>query len=200
MGCIAPGCPSPATVGALFCEKHILSPTGQRGGWLSAHKRKQSIVQNPTERLDASNIAPRLWMGGKPPFDKDLPKIDMLVLAARELQPQQVAFHGSVYRCPLVDDYLELDDIGRALMCAHTVATMLLAKKSVLVTCSAGKNRSGLITGLALGYIVPRMTSDDIIRLIRLRRGIPGVLANPAFLGYLKKYIDGKKPPPPAKT
>ncbi len=142
--------------------------------------------------LDASNIAPRLWMGSKPPFDRDLPKVDMLVLAARELQPASAAFHGQIYRCPLIDDHLELDSIARALQCAHTVAKFLLQKKTVLVTCSQGRNRSGLITGLALGYIT-RMKADEIVDLIRARRKTSGVLSNEAFVGYLRKYIDPKR-------
>ena len=150
------------------------------------------MVKDPAERLDASNIAPRLWMGSKPPFDRDLPKVDLLVLAAREVQPTQLAFHGTVYRCPLVDDHLELGAIAQALQCAHTVAQVLLQKKTVLVTCSQGRNRSGLITGLALGYVT-RMTGDQIIELIRSRRSVSGVLSNQAFCGYLRKYIDGDR-------
>lgn len=152
------------------------------------------MVKDANERVDASNIAPRLWMGSRPPIDRDLPKIDLLVLAAREFQPTkaQMVFHGSVYHCPLVDDHLELADIASALQCAHTVAQVLLQKKSVLVTCSQGRNRSGLITGLALGYVT-RMTGDQIIDLIRSRRSGTGVLSNQAFCGYLRKYIDGDR-------
>ena len=143
--------------------------------------------------LDASNIAPRLWMGGRPPFDRDLPKLDVLVLCARELQPAQTAFHGLVYRCPLVDDHLELDAISRALVCAHTVAQIILQKKTVLVTCSQGRNRSGLVVGFALGYLT-RMTAEQIVEHIRRRRKTNGVLSNEAFVGYLQKYVDGKRP------
>lgn len=144
--------------------------------------------------LDASNIAPRLWMGGKPPFDRDLPRIDVLALCARELQPAQVAFHGHVLRCPLIDDHLDKTMISRALMTAHTVAQCLLQRKSVLVTCSQGRNRSGLIVGLALGYIT-RMTADQLVDLIRTRRRISGVLSNEAFVEYLRRYVDGKRKP-----
>lgn len=196
MKCIAPSCGAPVTVGSpVFCDIHIRAPSGQRGGWLSAYRRKQSMVDQPAMeqvRLDASNIAPRLWMGAKPPFDRDLPKIDILVLAARELQPAKTAFHGALYHCPLVDDHLELTDIARALQCAHSVAAALLAKQSVLVTCSQGRNRSGLITGLALGYIT-RMTADQIIDHIRRRRTTSGVLSNQAFVEHLRKYIDGDR-------
>ncbi len=142
--------------------------------------------------LDASNIARRLWIGGRPPFDRDIPDVDMLVLCAREHQPQPIAFHGLVYRCPLVDDHLDLSSISRALLAAHTVARVLLQKKTVLVTCSQGRNRSALVAGMALGYVT-KMTADQIVELVRARRKISGVLSNEAFVGYLRKYVDGKR-------
>ncbi len=144
--------------------------------------------------LDANNIAPRLWIGGEPPLDHDLPRIDMLVLCAREIQPAKTAFHGIVYKVPLIDDVLPLGMVSQAMLAAHTVARALLQKKTVLVTCSHGRNRSALIAGLALGYVT-RMTADQIVELIRQRRKTSGVLSNEAFVGYLRKYIDGKRRP-----
>lgn len=144
--------------------------------------------------LDASNIAPRLWMGAEPPFDLDLPKVDVLVLCAQELQPARLAFHGTVLRCPLIDDYLEQSDIARALMTAHRVATLLVQNLRVLVTCAQGKNRSGLITGFALGHVT-RMSADQIIELIKKRRNVSGVLSNQAFVGYLQKYVGDRRAP-----
>lgn len=184
MNCIAPKCGRKPTAGAVLCATHMKAPIGQRGGWVSAHRRKLKVAQ----MLDVSNISPRLWMGGAPPFDKDLPAVDILVLCARELQPTTLAFHGEVLRCPLIDDYLEPTDLKLALDTAHTVATQIVAGKRVLVTCAQGRNRSGLVTGLALGKIT-LMSHDQIIALIRRRRGIPGVFSNEAFTGYLKRFI-----------
>lgn len=179
----------------MFCDKHLVAPAGQRGGWLSAYKRRLAMGKTAqAQPIDASNITPRLWMGGVPPFDQDLPKVDALVLAAREHQPAGLQFHGFVYRCPLVDDHLEKAELLSAMMCAQTTAQLLLAGKTVLVTCAQGRNRAGLIAGFALGYVT-RLTADEIIDLIRKRRKLGGVLANDAFCGYLRKYIDGGRKP-----
>lgn len=187
--CIAPNCLLPAGIGSLFCDPHSRAPAGQRGGWLSAHKRKLAMVKDSKEPLDAHNISRGLWMGGVPPYDRDLPKVDALFLCAREHQPARLAFHGIVYRCPLIDDYLEPSQITQALMAGHAAAQLIAARKTVLITCSMGRNRSGLVTGFALGYLT-RMPSADIVTLIRARRKIEGVLSNPAFVEYLKRYLN----------
>lgn len=137
------------------------------------------------QTLDASNIAPRLWVGGRPPYDRDLPDFDMLVLCAEELQPPQLAFHGAVVRCPIPDGVLTNDHVRRVVIAARLVADSLVAGRRVLVTCAAGLNRSVLVASVALSMITAR-TADQLIRIMRQRRA-PNALFNAHFQELLRQ-------------
>lgn len=201
--CIAPRgpgvrCPRARAPGSLFCRTHERAPAAQRGGWLSAEKRRRKLAASMTETLDASNITPpspggradgprrSLWVGGKPPFDRDLPSFDVLVLCARELQPERLAFHGHVIRCPIPDDALTSSEVALVLNAAQLVAKCLVKRRHVLVTCASGKNRSVLVASLALAYIT-RLTADDLLRIMRMRRH-PDALYNPHFRELLREF------------
>lgn len=143
--------------------------------------------------MDASNISKRLWVGGKPPFDRDLPEFDTLVLCAQELQPQpeQLAFKRQVIRVPLPDSALSTDELRRALAAARHVAVALTDGRRVLVTCRAGLNRSALVASLGLG-IVTRMQPGEIVELMRERRA-PAALHNPFFVEYITKFVGASR-------
>jgi protein-tyrosine phosphatase len=149
------------------------------------------MVSQGDTRLDASNISTRLWIGGQPPFDVDLPSFDLLVLCARELQPTRVAFHGRVVRCPLRDAVLDHQELATAVLAAKEVGDMLIGGGRVLVTCAMGRNRSALVAGLALA-MVTRMTADQIIRLIRARRD--NSLTNEHFRDILQRLVTRSAP------
>lgn len=186
MKCIAPRCMALRDVGSMFCATHILAPAGQRGGWLSAEKRRRRMGGD-VERLDASNITRRLWIGGKPPFDRDLPGVDVLVLCAQELQPDKLGFRGAVIRCPIPDSVLSTHELRRALITGREVAKQLVSGKRVLVTCAAGRNRSALVAGLALG-LTYRLSATQVIELIRAKRH-PECLYNPEFPKIIHRFI-----------
>ncbi len=191
MKCIAPRCARRREVGALFCEVHIAAPAGQRGGWLSAYKR--SKVRSNGKPLDASNIMRRLWVGGHPPVDRDLPDFDVLVLCAVEIQPERLAFSRRVVRCPLPDASLTALEQRLAISRARVVAGALASGQRVLVTCHKGLNRSALVAALALACIT-RMSSRDLVRLIRERRS-PKALGNPHFVRLLETAVgSGRRP------
>lgn len=201
MNCIAPKCRELAELGALFCKPHLAAPAGKRGGWISAYRRRQllgGIVPNPHPQhlkeppLDASNVARRLWIGGCPPFERDLPQFDILVLCAEEIQPAHVAFHGIVVRCPIIDGKLDDWQTELALRTGKMVAGHLVAGRTVLVTCAMGLNRSALVTGLGLG-LVTKMSATTIIDLIRARRS-PDALGNHHFCSMLQRYVPGRRP------
>jgi protein-tyrosine phosphatase len=141
--------------------------------------------------LDASNIVPRLWVGGTPPFDRDLPAFDVLVLCAHELQPERTEFRGLVIRCPIPDDRLSTSEVSRALTTAKMVADALLAGQRVLVTCAAGVNRAVLVASLALNRIT-RMSADDIVRVMRTRRH-PNALYNRYFQELLRTFTTRRR-------
>ena len=119
-----------------------------------------------------------LAQGAAPPTNARLP-FDVIVLAAQEYQPILKHRYQDVL-------YVPLDDSGppptpsersRIRVAAHDVARRIRAGQRVLVTCMQGRNRSGVIAGLALvelGLPGPRAAQ----RIRRLRNG----LTNPHFL------------------
>jgi protein-tyrosine phosphatase len=140
--------------------------------------------------LDASNITRRLWVGGKPPFDRDLPDFDVLVLCAEELQPAQLAFHGHVVRVSIPDATLDQGEINRVINGARIVGRSLLEGQRVLVTCAAGINRSALVAALGLG-MVTRMKPNELVALMRQKRSA-FALSNPHFVHVLHRFVIDK--------
>ncbi len=192
--CIAPRgvgdrtlCSDSRLPGSLFCRRHELAPAAQRGGWLSAEKRRRKLAGSVTSTLDASKVFTRLWVGGKPPFDRDLPDFDMLVLCAAELQPDSVAFHGRAVRCPIPDGRLEPRQIAGVLMTSRSVAEALTSGHRVLVTCSAGVNRAALVASLALARVT-RMSADELVVLLRRTRS-PQALHNQHFRDIIANLV-----------
>jgi len=184
---------------SLFCRKHERAPAARRGGWLSAEKRRRVRNNSADESLDASNVARRLWVGSRPPFDRNLPEFDVLVLCAQEIQPAVMAFAGTVIRCPLPDNSLTQEETTMALIVGKSVAQHLARKHTVLVTCAAGRNRSALVAGLALG-LVTQLSADQIVDLVRKRR-MAACLSNKAFCDILQRYIGrGRRAPPSPAT
>lgn len=193
MTCIAPRtpgdrvrCPNQRASGSLFCAGHAVAPAVQRGGWISAHARRQKRA-NHELTLDASNVFNRLWVGSRPPDDRDLPMFDVIALCAMEYQPPMKAFHGLVLRCRVPDDHLTAQQIYAVTMTATNVAAALARRQRCLVTCYAGLNRSALVASLALG-MVTRMSADELIALMRARRD-PRCLFNDHFRVILSSLI-----------
>lgn len=143
--------------------------------------------------MDASQIITRCWVGSKPPFDRDLPEFDVLVLCAEEIQPERLGFLRQVVRAPIPDSALSSEELRIALHGGRLVAQSIAEGKRVLVTCAAGLNRSALVAGLGIGLVTHQSATDIILR-IRERRA-PAALCNQHFCGYLQKFIGaGRKP------
>lgn len=193
----APECGKTTLPSTRFCAEHAVAPKWQRAAWASAYARKEKLATpvidtDAHEVYDASNIAPRLWVGAKPPLDRSYPGIDMIVLCAAEYQPRAFPyFQSQILHCPLPDDALSHAERTRALTAANAVAKYLRDGKRVLVTCQQGRNRSAFVAALALG-ILTRATPDQIIQRIREKR-LPTCLTNPHFCEYLRTY--GKNQP-----
>lgn len=181
--CIAPECKSTREVGAVFCGTHLQAPPGKRGGWISAEKRRRSLAASQEQTLDASNIVRRLWVGGQPPFDRDLPEFDTLVLCARELQPARLSFGRQVIRVPLPDSHLTSGEAQLAIEGGKAVARALREGRRVLVTCKAGLNRSALVASISLKMLT-KLPPIKIVELMRERRA-PAALHNPHFVELL---------------
>lgn len=191
--CVAPHCDQAVAHGS-FCARHLTASAAQRGGWLSAAKRRVFRSNGPAVELDASCISRRLWVGAKPPFDRPLPAFDTLVLCAQEIQPQVLAFEGTVIRVPLPDAELDSRKTKLALVAGKRVARDLVAGKTVLVTCQMGWNRSALVACLALG-LCTRLSASELVELVRERR-LPECLSNEHFVQILERYIGaGRRAP-----
>lgn len=191
MTCIAPRCTDHRQPGSLFCRTHEAAPPGKRGGWLSAERRRQRMGGDGYPSIDASNIARRLWIGSSPPFDRPLPGFDILVLCAREHQPDHVGFRGTLLRCPLPDDQLTAREISGALVIARVLADRLVCSSArILVTCADGRNRSALVAGLAVG-MATTMPPDSIVSLIRRSRSQES-LNNQHFVEVIERYLRGR--------
>lgn len=192
MTCIAPRCPEPRQPGSLFCRTHEGAPPAQRGGWLSAERRRRKMAASPTT-MDVSNIVPRLWVGAQPPFDRDLPDFDMLVLCAEELQPPVLAFHGVVVRCPIPDSALTVHHVARVASAGRRVGDALSSRRRVLVTCRMGINRAALVASIALAFVT-RSSADELIAIMRSRRH-PQALTNPYFQHILQRVAGTGRAP-----
>jgi len=116
----------------------------------------------------------RLAQGSAPPRGAVLP-FDVIVLAAEEYQPDLPGYE--VLHVPLDDGppptFAERAHIR---MAAREIARRVRAGQRVLVTCWQGRNRSGVLAGLALVELgLPR---DRAVQRIRTYRD---GLTNPFF-------------------
>ena len=96
--------------------------------------------------------------------------VDVVALCAYEYQPDDDEFPGvHVVRARLDDARPSQFELDAAFHAARQVAKNLKQGKVCLVTCYAGLNRSGLISGLSLrmlGY-----DGETAVRAVRAARG-----------------------------
>jgi protein-tyrosine phosphatase len=142
--------------------------------------------------IDATRLASKLYIGSKPPLGTAVADngFDVLVLCAREYQPRLHNFPGlsAVIHAPLDDDKLTTKEIDIAYMTAMEVHDHVLEEDRVLVTCMAGRNRSGLICTMALHLLTCCEPRQCIMHVKKNRVGIDGgeALSNPNFVNFLK--------------
>lgn len=137
--------------------------------------------------IEASVIAPNLWMGSRPPLGAVLRRcgVDIVVLCAYEHQPNLEMFSGvEVARMPL-DDSLSIPpaDAFAAFQLAIQLAKQLKRGKRILITCSQGRNRSGLVTALTLTQLAG-VSGREAVMVVKARRKSPfgEALTNAAFV------------------
>lgn len=110
-----------------------------------------------------------------------LPRFDLLVLCAAEVQPEPRAkLPAPVLRVPLRDVEEPLSPQQRQMVtrAAREVARRVARSERVLVTCAMGLNRSGLVSALALRAL--GADSREAVTLVRRARG-PLALGNQSF-------------------
>lgn len=151
----------------------------------------------------AQEIYPGLWQGGWPPPGDWLNRrgFSTLVLCAVEYQPPTVVppqvanivglrardpWPGiEVVYAPNDDDIFTpppREVLHDALRAARIVATRLAQKRKVLVTCWQGKNRSGLVSAMAL-FLHLGISGQEATRIVQRKRA--GALRNPVFVSLL---------------
>lgn len=149
----------------------------------------ESVEGRQVAKLDFHWIVPNLAQGSYPdPPKSAFEHFDVVVFAAEELQPRFKAPQGCyLFKVPLDDDpYRPLPvEVQKILHeAAQRISAFLLQGHKVLITCAAGRNRSGVITALVLMYCF-KMSPPDAIRLIRRKRTGHDALANPMFEQFL---------------
>lgn len=141
--------------------------------------------------VDATRLARGLYIGSAPkPAEVKRAGFDIVVLCAREYQPATSLFGNvQVLRLPIDDNALEdLTESEQRNACAVSqhVAQAVVHGKRVLVTCLAGRNRSGLVAATALRLLYPKLTAQEIVDHIKQARGM-FALSNYRFVKLLTR-------------
>ena len=164
--------------------------------------------------VDATRIVPHLYQGAWPLAGDSLQKagFKILVLCAREYQPPhelppeveaaleglgamddlrqrwQDPFPGVVTIHAPNDDNsrlpVERRDLAVALQAARKVSSAVKQRQNVLVTCWQGRNRSGLVSALALHMLMGCGGAQAAEMVKRARRG---ALTNSKFVELLDR-------------
>lgn len=137
-------------------------------------------------QLDADEVAPGLWVGRTPPDGTKLQGIDVVVLAAMEVQPRLLGVR--TIRCPLDDHRPTTAEVKQAWKCAEEVVRLRRQGQRVLVACHLGVNRSAWIAAMVL--MQEGMPARRAIQQIRNRRHPPGdytALSNRDFVSVLER-------------
>lgn len=140
----------------------------------------------------ANQVHGRLWMGSFPHPGAGLSGyFDCLVLCAAEYQVPG-CFPGMKVACaPMMDDGepMRKEDAYESIRAAGRVIRWLRSGHEVLVTCYQGRNRSGLVTALALCLGDDGMSPDQAVAAIRAARG-ESAFRNAWFDSFLRKYVE----------
>lgn len=148
-------------------------------------------------KLDAHRIHGGLFQGSRPPPGSALYNTGFraLVLCAEEHQPAASLFPGlEVIHAPNADDFSRLpsrEELQRALLAARRLVPYLSRGEMVLSTCYAGRNRSGLVSALAL-HLWLGCSGAQAIQTIQATR--PRSLGNPGFRLVLQRLTSRKTP------
>ena len=138
-------------------------------------------VDPPTEL-----IAGRLWQGGCP-VDFDwvrASRIDAVIdVADPDAHPPAGATDGLIYlKSPLVDGS-DLPDPALTLRLAALVAGLIEDGKRVLVHCTFGRNRSGLLASLVVREVLG-VSGAEAVGYVQERRD--GTVNNTDFAAWLR--------------
>lgn len=133
---------------------------------------------------------PKLYIGSKPPFGTHLAEagFDVLVLCADDIQPPSVMFPGVIVLHAGIDDDYHLSSRERSVVVqsARAVAYHVERDRRTLVTCRQGRNRSGLVSALAIHFLTGMSGARAARHVQQLRQGPFGpALTNAYFVELL---------------
>jgi protein-tyrosine phosphatase len=140
--------------------------------------------------LNVNRVSRRLYQGARPAPEqlRQLGRFfGLVVFCAEEYQPSAESFApAQVLHCPLNDDGSPMlaAEWDRARATAVRVAAAVHAGVRVLVTCHQGRNRSGLVSALALRGLTG-WPGERCIATVRAAR--PHALLNQYFLEALRR-------------
>lgn len=182
---------------ALLCGTNVLRPAsrhsaaarsvdeGREGGRAVLRARSTGAaeisVTSPVTLYEAraNEVVPRLWQSGV--MHRPVSDIDMFVQCAIEEESPYAPLDGFsvvVFHARFEDAAPRPAEREIALRAAEVVAAAVRRGQRVLVACSMGRNRSGLVVGLALRLL--GHSGDEAVALVRAARG-PMALSNEAF-------------------
>jgi protein-tyrosine phosphatase len=128
----------------------------------------------------------RLWQGGCPvDYDwvRDTGITAVVDLADPDTYPPAGETDGFVYlKCPLVDG-ADIPDPAVTLRLAGLVAGLIEDGYRVLVHCTFGRNRSGLMASLVVRQVLG-LSGADAMRYVQERRD--GTVNNESFASWLR--------------
>jgi len=114
--------------------------------------------------------------------------VDVILCCANEVQPSATDRFPpgvTVLGFPFDDTSKpSMGDISTALEAAQAAYDSLKANKRVLITCFAGRNRSGLVSALIVRAAL-RMTGDEAVDYVKARR--PNALTNESFCAWMRR-------------
>jgi hypothetical protein len=118
-------------------------------------------------------------------------RFDVIVFCAQEYQPHpghilQINPRCRVLLAPNDDSELSHAQLQTATEAAQDVAMAFAQGRRVLITCMQGRNRSGLVTALALCMIYG-VSGRRAARLVKERRTGAPALTNPHFVERLAR-------------
>lgn len=172
-------------MGRVLTKKALAAPGSRRTIGTMPHL----ITSAGLCEIDASRIVSRVYQGAAPPPGNQVRRcgFSLLVLCAEEYQPPGELFDGvQVLHVPLDDAELSAAEWQRAAKGARAVCKHVMGKGRALVTCMAGRNRSGLVTAMTL-RLLTGAKGDAIVDHIQRRRA--HALTNRSFVQALKTRL-----------
>lgn len=152
----------------------------------------------------ASRIAPRLWMGPRPPTGTAVADagFDLLILCAKELfpgQPKLLYPRVQVIYCPLddTDAGMSFGEQGIVRLWGNAIADRVLNESRILVTCNQGRNRSGVVCAAAVARLF-EIPGVDAVAWVKRQRdpALPigqAALTNPHFVRFLREAFPSRR-------